>query len=971
MNAYDVDITGNWRDERHGFAPRLQTREPWLSEGEETLFSQMLQLPPGNYRVELDYDPLLDKKPGFSLDRRFAGFAGLRIDGVGQAVDFEPAQAGHVCAKCDFTVGEQASSGTKLELALRNTRAIRTMLRTDRPLPPHGRFVAVAPPGEGETLLVRGIPFSLRKYDSWFFPPSVVSLELGADRGSLLPWDGEMRLACEDVPVRTAHFLGMIHNIDIANGSWYSDKGDHGYSHFAGDRVGEATVVWTDGTGSIIPLIIGFNVWYGKPWDTVWHYETYERGDGGDNFDGAMFSGIDAYRDIIADGLALVDGVRPMGSNSSNARFIFSVDLGGKKVREIRVTGAQDFHEYPLVSAVTLETAHSADMGAGDGGLRPLPFLGDYAAANIRAVSLDWVESEGYRPGVEAIMRLLYTFVEDLPQLGEPEVPDGYFGPAYDFRGKQEAVYAATYLYYNGPETGSHIADDGTRCASSTAKWSLHHYTFGMGVWIDREPTFHSLQNWFALYRTRQPGQLPGAGEAWSRGIGELLRESMAFGYDKFVDTCIDWLDRALFAEANPPHWNRIVGWPEYQTKSVNVGGTIERGVRENDGHGICMWSRCMIWHWLGRPIEWNRRRWEATQASVEWIQWQLDTDTIRPGIRKDVLYTESECAHGAYDVYSTYNCLHGVKLAIRMAEQLGETERAARWFKLAERLKQGILDHLLDDSECGPIWHTEANCDWQDHAHKLVPIQLATEGDSYTPLEDYAAGDEADRRYLDVSLNTYRHLMKDKKYDCLRMYGYGQGMMTQAALLLDRMEDASRFIDKLVTHCYLPKFGRWTGPEGIIVHRSGRYYLPVNGYMGQDSHVADSTKALRLMLGIDDNRPDELRLIPRYPAKWERMSISDFPVTTDGARQKLRYRYERTERGQTFSVGFDKPVARYGVRLGPIPAAAKVADVRIGTMEARYEERTSGDSRWVWIGGLSGAEANISISFQPLAVRP
>src|SRR5439155_14958220 len=106
-------------------------------------------------------------------------------------------------------------------------------------------------------------------------------------------------------------------------------------------------------------------------------------------------------------------------------------------------------------------------------------------------------------------------------------------------------------------------------------------------------------------------------------------------------------------------------------------------------------------------------------------------------------LSTESECAHGGYDFYSSYNCLHGLKLYIRLAEQLARGDAAGRWKILHARLRQGILDNLVDESPAGPIWHTEPNCEWQDHAHKLAHIQLATEGDSFTPLQDYAAGDE------------------------------------------------------------------------------------------------------------------------------------------------------------------------------------------------------------------------------------
>jgi len=394
------------------------------------------------------------------------------------------------------------------------------------------------------------------------------------------------------------------------------------------------------------------------------------------------------------------------------------------------------------------------------------------------------------------------------------------------------------------------------------------------------------------------------------------------------------------------------------------IGAIEEQGNRENDGHGICMWGRYMMWHWLGRSKSWNKEHWKATEASVEWIQWQLDTDSIRPGERKDVLFTESECARSTYDIYSSYNCLHGVKLAIRMAQQLGKQEKIESWNKLYERLRRGILNNLVDESEIGPIWHTYPETDWQDHAHKLVHIQLATEGDTYVPITDYASGDDIDRRFLEISQNTYKHLMKDKNYNCLRMFGYGQGMMTQAALLLDEMEDAGQFMHMLLRHCYLPRLSGWTCPEGIIVHRDGNYYLPVNGYRGQDSHLADSTKALRLMLGIDDNNPTHLTIVLRYPAQWNRMLIAEYPILNGERRQHISYIYERFEDKQIFSFTFEKMIKVLSVRLGPIPKGKNISVAFVNEKEVMFEVLKSGDSNWVWIRNITGLSGRIVLKY-------
>jgi hypothetical protein len=686
-----------------------------------------------------------------------------------------------------------------------------------------------------------------------------------------------------------------------------------------------------------------------------WHFNQW--GGPAHNAQTELFGGDEKALQLIPDTLALVDGIRPAGAVSSNARFIFSVNLEGRALHSVALKSTPELHYGPLISAVTLETAHPAAR------LPSLPALA-VAPANAKVTTLQDVARKTYEAGVEKVKHLLYTFVDELPALTKPKIPAGYFGPQYDFGPQRDAVYAATFLYENGPGCAAFIADRGVGCASPVSNGTLiGNYVECSGLWRSQTPHFESLNHWFELYAKTPAGQLPGTGGAWSRGVGELMREAMAFGYDKYIDTYTDWLDGRLFQEATPPHWNRCPGNPSFSRKVRQVGEIEEAGNRENDGHGICMWGRGMAWHWKGEPIEWNRQHFDATAASVAWLQWQLDTDTIFPGARKDVLYTESECAHAGYDIYSSYNCLHGLKLAIRMAAQLGRNNLVAKWDVLRDRLRQGILDNLVDQTDEGPIWHTTPDCDWQDHAHMLVPLHLATEGDTFTPLQDYAHGDEIEQRYLEIDRSSYRHLMRGKNYNCLRMYGYGQGMMTHAALLLDEMGDAGKFLEMLLHHTYLPHLAGWAAPEGIILHRSGQYYLAVNGYSGQDSHIADSTKAVRLMMGVDDNRAAHLRLVPRFPADWSHMAIRDFPVLAGEKRQMLSYTYTRETGRQEFEFALERDAGPVDVRLGPFPSDHAVKGASLNGEACAFRAEHSGDSDWVWLTTKGGRENRIEVT--------
>ena len=948
-----IEITGNWH-EGTGFSRGLIVSEP-VPPPEGNLFSQTLRLPAGAYELKLVYDSQRDQDPFLTLFYRPERFL-LRINGEERAVEFRPDSGEAVwCART--TIRMERAGEAELSMRVRATRVFETYLKAGAL--PASRFAAV-PAGDGaEVTLVRGIPFLSRplseRLNMW---TGIQWLSRPRPQGGIVDWKDAAAVYTGDAPVRRAYFLGMTHAYDFANGSWYAPKGENGFSHFVGDRVGTLLLRFGDGGEERVPLVFGFNVWYGNPWDLLWDRTAVfspatERLDAR-TLDATFFGGNEAYRETLRRGVGLDDAVRRQGARH-NQRFLFTLDLEGRRLRSVEVLEGEMRFGCVIVSGITLELA-----GEGGDALTPLPELAP-EPGEVRVWTLEEVRNRTYEPDLERIRRVLYTYTDELPRLEAPEIPEGYVGPQYDFRGPDEAPLAATFLYWNGPECAAYIGDGGMTCSSQTARWRTMPYMSGMGVWMRTEPTYDGLCDFLQKYRSLPAGCFPPRNGAWSRGVGELLREAMALGYDKCVDNYVDWMDEALFREANPPHWNRIIGSRGEGYHVCTVGDEIERGNRENDGHGICMWGRYMVWLWKGRDPAWNRRHYAATRAAADWIEWQLKTDTLRPGRRIDLLYTESECAHGDYDFYSSFSCLRGLTVSMRMAAALGEWEDYARWSGLRERLAQGILEHLRDPEKEGLIWHTEAGCDWQDHAHKLAHLHAAPDGDTYTPLEDDTAGIDAE--FLETDRTTYRYLMRDGNYNCLRMYGYGQGMMLQAALLLDEMADAERFLKLLVTHNYLPRMEKWICPEGILVHPDGEFYLPVNGYMGQDSHVADSTKAVRLLLGVDDNRQDLVRLIPRFPQSWTRCSVAEYPVLLGDRRGTLAYVLERGAGEMRLRASFSGETA-LDVRMGPLPVAAQVTGAEIGGKPAAFESYRSGDSRWVRICGMRGREADVRVTW-------
>jgi hypothetical protein len=115
-------------------------------------------------------------------------------------------------------------------------------------------------------------------------------------------------------------------------------------------------------------------------------------------------------------------------------------------------------------------------------------------------------------------------------------------------------------------------------------------------------------------------------------------------------------------------------------------------------------------------------------------------------------------------------------------------------------------------------------------------------------------------------------------------------------------------------------------------------------------------------MLGIDDNDPEHLRIVPRYPEEWNFMSITGYPLLTEEFRHHINYIYKRTNDDQTFEFKFENPVKSFSLRLGPIPQNVNVRSASINNDETVFEIVESGDSKWVWIQNLRGISGIVRI---------
>ena len=135
---------------------------------------------------------------------------------------------------------------------------------------------------------------------------------------------------------------------------------------------------------------------------------------------------------------------------------------------------------------------------------------------------------------------------------------------------------------------------------------------------------------------------------------------------------------------------------------------------------------------------------------------------------------------------------------------------------------------------------------------------------------------------------------------------------------------------------------------------------MPVNGYMGQDSHLADSVKAVRLLLGVDDNRQGRLRLVPRFPAAWTHCAIEGFPALTNEGRGTVAYTLDRDAAHYRMDVRLSAPIS-LDVRVGPF-AERPAQTVLVNGSARPLEPFRSGDSWWGWVRALDGDHCTLEV---------
>ena len=683
----------------------------------------------------------------------------------------------------------------------------------------------------------------------------------------------------------------------------WADPRDESVRFFVGDEIGQIHLDYVDGTTQVFPLLLGEGAWWGRAF-----YDFQE-----------PFSTDAQFRHAFAASLRLYPP-KPL----EDGNYVAVIVPRHAPIRSITVENSSAKKGTLIIKGITVES----DDAHGFAGAVSLP-----SGAHPEEFE-EFVRTKALRPLGEGekqaeqrfidLRRAIYTTDEDFKGQVAESVPPGYVGPHLSFKGNIFADILSNVFRYNVQDIADKIDQEGMYHTSTkdAIEWGGYR---GFGTFRKNVGGYYDV--------------------SYARDMGRSLQELTAVGDMAAAERCADYSLRMARRYATdpdlkfkgvvlPPHWSMLVNRPSPHSF-------------ENDGQGLTMLFLYRLWQRLPSRDEWLRTRWPDVKAAGDWILWQFAHPEIS-GATNGLLHTTGESADGnGYSVYPDTICMHALEGLAQMAASIGETESAERWRKRAGEMREAITSHyIVTDPKYGRVW-TLQYANWIDKASVLGPLVFQADYQGLAP-------EDSDPQWRSVNEASYQRLIDT--YKPFGFYGqamgYGQGFVTQSALLLDRMHDATQMLDWAAKEIYNPRQGSFIVPEGVQIDPTGRFWYPM-GDLGNGVQEGEIVKTLRVVIGVDDTQPGRLQFFPRMPYDWKQIEVEKYPLTFESSGTLetafLNYNLVRAGNRMYLKISSDKGIGPVVVRLGPFAAEPKASNVRInGMIPAAAHVEHSGDSWWI-----------------------
>ncbi len=720
---------------------------------------------------------------------------------------------------------------------------------------------------------------------------------------------------CSEGESRYLYLVGGTHSERDGCPDWGSN--DPAEIRFIGDRLGDLVLQYVDGAEGRVPLVLGYTLWM-----QCLRYEQC-----------APFFG-EARKEELAQ--AMYRGLCLYGAWENAEEWMLRIALP-RPVCDVSIEPAAEKKGAP-------EFAHAFVAGEPADAVQAAFFATHTVAADAGVPA-------SVQKTLDAVCHALHTFDADFDAAPEvfafPQPPQGY-QPV--FSGSKLAAIATGSVYHNMKDLSSRTDPDGFLHTSYPDAPSWWYDGFG--------PYAPKVGSYTANFYSRDAGRAImtlaafchsdmadaacGFGDRWMMYYREqgltLAGVPIPGHYSVMPNTPLIYSQvltkLAKPALADDPEGAQLSAWPTRYTFE-RFGAEHENiGNPETDGHGLMMMAHCATWRALGGDPAWVRKNWTYIQEMAEWIVWSYEHPELS-FVEDDLLYGETEAAMNDYTLYANVPCCLGLQGFAEMARAAGEEAAAQRWQRCADRLREAIDAKLTD----GAGWNAEK---FGFHHDPVLTMLSDIHGyDSADMPADWVARSraayEADRQ------NTAQHGWYGPKG-----IGYDHAMLTQNALLLDRMEDAGHLLESLSRLSYAPRLPEpYLIPEALSVDAE-KGVLRRQGDLGNLVQQAEAMKCWLLAVGISPLQKGTVKVMPRLPVGWG-VELAAFPVQNSRLTAALRVGAVERDR-QSVELHFTgEEQARLRVRFGPFAPEYTHATVRLNGETRVLPLEQSGDSRWGW----------------------
>ncbi|MCQ2428724.1 MAG: discoidin domain-containing protein [Clostridia bacterium] len=743
--------------------------------------------------------------------------------------------------------------------------------------------------------------------------PAFAADEARADRISL-PY------TVSDTNARAYEYLyvaGGYHSVDNGCPAWGTAEPRN--VRMIGDTMGWITVTYTDGTSQDIPLVFGYTMWYRATWQEA--SAPFKQG----NIDRSLTQ-------------TLKETLSLKGAFEGEDTCVMRIRLNGKAVRSVELKDDPDKDGEPVLKGALLTSGTPSGLSVGG-----VSFSASDSFLEKHTIDASDPFPDTIRENLAVLTHALYTYEEDYAAAPVFEFPEDYTGSRTVFSGSPFANIATGSVYHNVKSILDRVDEDGMLHTSYKGAPSWRYD--GFGYWVVNANSYYESY--------------------YSRDGGRALMTLNEYGYAAVSDVSVRYANRQMmyFPKKRltiggvqiPGHFTVVVNQPMlYSTVLVPQAGWATKytqakfgseyqnlGNQETDGQGLMMMANYTTWKNLGASSDWVASNWTEISEAPAWIAWCFDHPDL--SFAKDgVLYAESEAGMMSYTLYCNVPCMLGLYGYAEMAEAAGHTAEAADWRALADSMKAAITSRFLR-AKTG-TWSSASFGFFHDPV-----LTMLSDIYGYDP----EGWPEAFSDWIAASRKTYNSdIASVADYDWYGAggIGYHHSMITQNALLNDRMADASKLVENLCRISYSPRLpDPYIIPEGITFDRATGA-IRRQGDLGNLVQAAEAMKCFDIVAGIGGVTGSSLSITPRLPAGWA-MTAADRDVQYSDARADVTVSYP-ADGMQTASVRLTQSggIETVSFRFGPLPADTQYAAASVNGVNVPCRFSLSGDSAWVYV---------------------